>query len=170
MSRLFGTYLVALMLPAQSALAVWVNVEHTDEFTDEITHVAGTYDIGVYCRNGLRDVVINFREVLDTGGWDGSSLLPEGLASVRVRFDDGEVERWKGEPNAGDGKKLFLYDIANFLKKASASDTVRVNAQLWLGGSKTLTIDMSGAEEAIAAAFASGGCKPLKRKPSTPSD
>ena len=163
MSRLFGTYLVALMLPAQSALAVWVNREHTDEFTDEITYSALTYDMGVYCRNGVTTVMIDFREVLDTdtGRWD--------FTSPRVRFDDGEVERWKVSPTT-DYKELYLSDTAEFLKKAIASNTVRVNAQLWLGGSKTLTIDMSGAEEAIAAAFASGGCKPLKRKPSTPSD
>ena len=165
MSRLFGTYLVALMLPAQSALAVWVNREHTDEFTDEITYSALTYDIGVHCRNGEMGVIIHFWEELDTfvSRRRGSSQV-----SARVRFDDGEVEEWEGSPTR-DYKKLYLYS-PEFLKKAIASDTVRVNMPLLMGGSKTLTIDMSGAEEAIAAAFASGGCKPLKRKPSTPSD
>ena len=162
MSRLFGTYLVALMLPAQSALAVWATKEVTDEFTDEITYIAFAYGMEAYCLNSRIGVRFRFGEQLET--FRGGDL------AASVRFDDGKIRTWWGWRSRSNYRSLLLDAPARFLKEAIASDTVRVNAKLWLGGSKTVTIDMSGAEEAIAAAFASGGCKPLKRKPSKPSD
>ena len=163
MSRLFGTYLVALMLLPQSALAVWETKEVTDEFTDEITYYARGYDMEAYCFNRRIGVRFGFGEKLD---------LHNGYLISSVRFDDGKIRHWSGEARWADWRSGWLYldAPARFLKEAIASKTVRVRAALLLEGSKTLTIDMSGAEEAIAAAFASGGCKPLKRKPSKPSD
>ena len=92
MNRPFGTYLAALMLLPQFALAAWSNRQVTDEFTDEITHIAFSEGMEAYCLNRRIGVGFRIGEQLET--------FPGGDLAASVRFDDGKIRSWWGWPSA----------------------------------------------------------------------